>query len=302
MEIWKVRFEYDMFSGDQFKLSALVTDFSDEGARVFLEKRVGPTNATGFHREGELPLTRAQADQLLDILSRYDLEGYTNLPRRSAGSAPSRSLMVFFGEERYDVAWNARFPETIPPREDIMYFELFNFFNGLIYGEPGWEEVRSEDLEDPRDNPAYGERMVTQFGNRVRLVPGTGTGSEDGRGARIDYGDRLWWLEEGFTGTWEIGPEDRAWEELTHDPAVLTVDREGHVTLALNGEEWTGALPKARYYRSDVGARLSLGYSDRVFSIVPLSEDSYERVRVWVYPGPVPEEQFDPVDVTLTRQ
>ena len=33
------------------------------------------------------------------------------------------------GSEKYYVLPMAKFPKTIPPEEDIMYFELFNFFH-----------------------------------------------------------------------------------------------------------------------------------------------------------------------------
>jgi hypothetical protein len=138
-------------------------------------------------------------------------------------------VAVFIGEKMIYVPWDAIFPETLPPQEDILYFELYNYFNDLISDDPEWEEVVSENMDDPRDNPAYGERNVMQYGKEVRLVPGTGVYSENGAGAEIDYSDLKWWLEEGFTGTWTLSEEDREWmSKIAQNPDIVKGAGEGN--------------------------------------------------------------------------
>ena len=298
--IWEVGFTYDMFSGDQFKLEARVTDITPEGSKVKLEKRVGPMNYTGHTMSGELDLTGEQTEALLDILDSYDIEGYSRLPRRGSSGAPSRTLIVFSGEESWYVAFDAKFPKTLPPEEEVMYMEQYNFFNGLIRDIPDWQEVRSPDLEDPRDNPAYGEGSALWFGRSVSLVPGTGTG-EDRRGAEIDYGEEKWWLLEGFTGTWSLA-EGEWQEEATHTSVTLTVEEDGSVTLTLDGETWTGTLPDKRYYREETGFRLTNPEEGtRSFTCALMEPEDYTLLRICAYPGPVPEPQFYPTDVVVER-
>ena len=299
--IWEIGFSYDMFSGDQFCLEARVTDITPEGCRVKLEKRVGPMNYTGHTMEGEFDLDGDRTAALLEILGRYDLEAWSKLRRSGSSAAPGRTLMVFSGEDQWYIAFDAVFPKTLPPLEDVMYMELYNFFNSLIRGMPDWSEVQSPDLPDPRENPAYGEREVSWFGRTVRLVPGTGVYTADFRGAEIDYGEEKWWFLEGFTGTWILVEEWR--EEASHLSAQLTVREDGSLTLTLDGREWTGTLGDKRYYREDIGVRLTCeGEGSRSFTLMCLEEEDYGLLRVYAYPGPVPEEQFYPTDLVLEKK
>ena len=297
--IWELGFAYEMNVGEQFSMDARVSDIGPEGCRVKLRKRVGPLNYTGHTMEGELDLDGDRTRTLLEILDRYDLKAWSECPRRGYGTDPYRTLIVFSGEETWDIGFDTVFPDTLPPQEDILYMELYNFFNGLVRDIPDWAEVRSEDLPDPRENPAYGEREVTWFGRQVRLVPGTGIYA-DYRGAEIDYGEERWWLLEGFTGTWSMSAEWR--EEATHASAVLTVREDGSVTLTLDGTTWTGELGEKRYYRVDIGVRLSSeGETGRVFTLESIEQEDYGLLRVYAYPDPYPTEQFYPTDVTLEK-
>ena len=298
--IWKIHFSYEKGYGDQVELDVWVENISDEGADASVMKRVGPMNYTGHTLEGEIRLSGEDTKQLMEIVSRYDLDAWAALPTGSVSSGLNRTFTVFRGDEMVYVAWNARFPKTLPPEEDIFYAEVFNFFNGIIAGESGWEEVLSEDLDDPRDNPAYGERTVTQFGKKVHLVPGTGTYHEDGTGALIDYGDLHWWQEEGFTGTWVMAEEQPEYPG-TKD-AELTVLADGSVTLKADGNVWQGTLGNNRYYKDSITVLLDDEDGGRAFTIWPVEWDSYERLHLYSYPGPVPEVQFYPVDVDLIRQ
>ena len=297
-----LRFSYDRFSGDQVCLNAYVEQMTDSGAKVTLEKRVGPMNYTGHTKEGELTLSGAQVQALREILDSYDLEAWSHLRTRGSGASPSRSLIVFSGDSKlYDIPWDAVFPETLPPQEDIMYAQLFNFFNDLIAQAPGWEEVRSENLEDPRDNAAYGERTVTWFGHEVKLVPGTGTWHEDGSYAQIDYEGRDWWTEEGFVGRWTLDREAPTDDLNVPESASLRVREDGSAELKLNGETWTGAVSPVRYYRDAIGLRLEKDDESRNCQVYACYEESYMRVHVTCHPGPVPEPQFAPIDVYLLK-
>ena len=302
-EITGLRFEYDMYAGDEFCLNAYVEDLSSDGARLELRKRVGPMNSTGRTMEGELTLDARQAAALLDLLGRYDLAAWSALPTRSAAAAPSRSLIVFSGTEKlYDIPWNARFPETLPPQEDVMYCELFNFFNDLVSAAPGWETVRSENLSDPRDNPAYAARTVRWFGRDVELVPGTGTGHEDGRFAEIDYAGKAWWTEEGFVGRWTLDREHPTDDINAPGNAELTVSADGTALLSLDGEDWPGRLSEVRRYLDSAGLTLERDGERRPCEVETPDGETYARIHIRCYPGPYPEEQFPPIDVYLLKQ
>ena len=300
-KVGRIVFMYERSFEIQVELNAYVTEITPAGAQVELEKRVGPMNYTGHRMEGDLTLDRDQIAELLEILTRYDIKGYNDLRTKSSATSPIRSLYVQEGDTQYYVAWNAKFPKTIPPQEDIMYFELYNFFNGLIAETPGWEEVISDNLEDPRENPAYGERIVEHFGHQVRLVPGTGVGSTDGRGAEIDYGDLKWWQEEGFTGTWVMTDEDRTYPELTASEAEFTVNEDGSAVLTLDGVVWKGAVSEKRYYKTGIYLPLEKDGDHRSCTVISFFEDSYKQIEIYWYPGPVPEEQLPPIDVCLTQ-
>ncbi|MBO4367129.1 MAG: hypothetical protein J5859_00335 [Clostridia bacterium] len=240
-----LRFMYDNYSGEQFCLNAYVEGMSRDGAKLTLIKRVGPMNYTGHTKEGELTLSGEQVDALRSILKSYDLDAWSELRGKGYGYSPSRSLIVFCGEEiLFDVRWDAVFPKTLPPQEDIMYAQLYNFFNDIISSEPGWEEVVSDNLEDPRDNPAYYERTVTWFGNEVKLVPGTGVYYKDGHYAEIDYEGRDWWTVEGFTGEWTLDEESPSLDMTFQSPlnASLIVREDGTLTFVLDDEEWQGTV------------------------------------------------------------
>ncbi len=297
--IWEVDFRYDMYSGERFALEAKITDITPEGSRLQIEKRVGPMNYTGHSKQGELDLDAEHTAALLEILSRYDVKSWSELPTRGYGTAPDRTLIVFSGEESWAVSYDTVFPETIPPLEDILYMELYNFFNGLIRDIPDWSEVQSPDLPDPRENPAYGEREVVWFGRQVRLVPGTGIFAGD-QGAEIDYGEEKWWLLEGFTGAWSLSESWR--EEASHASASLSVREDGSVTLTLEDKVWTGTLGEKRYYREAIGVRLTCeGEGSRRFTLEPAGAEDYRLLRVFAYPGPLPEKQFYPTDVMLVK-
>jgi len=297
--LWQVHFEYDCYSGSQFYLDAWVERITEAGAEVTVRKRIGPNNSTGIQKEGTFQINAGQLQELRDILSRYDLEAFSRLPTRSSGASPRRTLRVWDGESDTEIPWNAVFPKTTPPQEDILYYELFQFFNGLLKNEPEWQEVAGEDLEDPRQDPRYTVRMVEQFGNMVALVPGTGN-STDGHGAQLDYGSQDWWRAEGFTGSWKTVTTDRF--ETTGETGTLIVQEDGSVSLTLNEVLYSGMLGTVRTYREPIQVRLEQEGESRLFELYPLNQDDYSELQIQSYPGPVPEPQFDPVDVCMTKE
>lgn len=298
-EITGVHFTYDKFSGDQYYLDANVKKIKANGAKAEITKRVGPNNYTGFKKEGKIQLDENEVKELLDILGRYDLEAFTNYQDSGVGYSPTRTLIVFSGDNiLYDVAFNTDFPKTLPPEEDIMYAELYNFFNDLIAAEPGWEEVVNDNLPDPRDNPAYGERTVTWFGNEVRLVPGTGTYYEDGSLADIDYEGKDWWIVEGFVGEWVIDTENT---DYISD-ATLIVNEDGTILLTVDGTQYDGRTSEVRRYNGSAGAVMNIGGYQRGADIVLLQQESYDEIRFMCMPDPVPGVQFDPIDVYFNRK
>lgn len=297
--LWQVHFEYDCYSGDPFYLDAWVRDFTESGAEVTLKKRVGPANSTGIEKEGTIAIDAVRVQELQSILNRYDLAAYSQLPTKSASSSPRRSLRVWEGDADMEVAWNAVFPKTTPPEEDILYYELFQYFNGLLKQEPDWQEVIGEDLEDPRSDPRYSNRTVEQFGSIVPLVPGTGN-STDGHGAQLDYGADDWWIREGFTGAWKTAASDQF--ETTGETGRLTVQEDGSVDLTLDAVSYRGMLGNVRFYREPIQVTLEHDGEKRVFAIYPLRQEDYSELQIQSYPGPVPEVQFEPIDVYAVKE
>ena len=293
----QVHFEYSRYSGDEMALDAWVDHITESGAEVTVKKRIG-SGSSAAEQEGMLKITADQTEELRAILNRYDLEAFSKLPERSYGSSPHRSLRVWDGDRDYDISWNKVFPKTLPPEEDILYFELFNYFNGLLKGNAAWQDVIGDDLEDPREDPKYQVRTVEQFGNLIPLVPGTGN-STNGYGAELDYGDRIWWLEEGFTGSWHACASETV--ETTADTGVFRVEEDGMTELQVDGTVYSGTLGKVRTYLEPVMAELAAGEEKRTFEIMPLHQDDYTELQIRSYPGPVPEPQFEPIDLYLVK-
>ncbi len=304
-----VRFSYAKNYGDQFELYAYVSEMTTDGAKLELRKRMGPSNYTGHLKSDNLILSGEQVKDLIEILARYDLEAWSKLPFGSYSSGPTRSLMVYSGEKfLYDIMWSARFPKTLPPQEDIMYAELFNYFNAIVAKEPGWEEVKGPDLEDPRDNPAYKVRKIIWFGKERKLVPGTGTAHTDGSYADIDYEGDSWWVEEGFVGRWVPVESEVAnpFSPLnTPDPermdSELIVRPDGSVSFRYRGEDWPGRVDKTRRVEKRVGFSIWKEYDGRGCEVTYSEEDSYQHIHVSCFPGPVPSPQFTPMSINLVK-
>ena len=302
-KITNVNFTYDKYSGNQFYLAAYVSKLDTDKALVELTKRVGPMNHSGHKKEGDIYLDVKQIDKLLDIFSRYDLKAWSNLPRSSSSSDPSRFLVILSRDDiLYDIRWNARFPKTTPPEEDIFFFELYNFFNDVISKETGWEEVVSENLPDPRDNPAYYEREVEWFGRKVRLVPGTGTFHKDGSYGQLDYEGKDWWIEEEFTGKWVLNEEHPTNGLNIPTSSSLTVREDGTLEFELNGESYPGKVSDTRIYKGSAGIILEKELFRRHCDVETVLDQSYEEIHVTCYPDPVPAKQFEPIDVYLLKQ
>ncbi len=296
--ITEIHLTYDKSVGEQFYLEADVVKMSEKGADIIMTKRTGPDNSLGKKKKDTVKIDKEKLDELFEILGRYDLEGYTGLQAAGTTTPPYRTLFVLNGDKVvYSVCFNTQFPKTLPPEEDIMYFELFNYFNDIIAGEEGWEEVVGENLPDPRDEPAYYERTVTWFGKEVNLVPGTGVGYDDGKYAVIDYGDKKWWIEEGFTGEW-ILDKDNA-EDVSY--ASMTVNDDGEVQLTVDGVLYNGTLDEVRRLKDSVYFSLEIEGRERAATADLMIEESVESIHVSCYPLPVPETQFDPVDVYLIK-
>ncbi|MBR2671006.1 MAG: hypothetical protein IKE27_02290 [Oscillospiraceae bacterium] len=316
--ITELNFIYD---GNKLYMYVHAEDISPEGAKVSINKRVGEMNYTGHSHEGDLNISGEQVETLFEIFSRYDLEAWSHLPSRSSISGAARSIVLLDGDDiAYDIMWNARFPETIPPEEDIFYFELFNFFNDLIYYDPDWAEVQSDNLEDPREDPVYSERTVTWFGHERELVPGTGSTGGNNYGAEIDYRDEKWWVVEGFVGSWTMTAEPSrqtmgmgivSGGPVTQDSsmvqypseAVLIIGEDGSIRLEVEDMVWTGTIASSkRYYKNEVGLGLcdpNGGY--RSFTVACAYEESFKKIYLSSYPGPVPEPQFTPINITMEK-
>ena len=304
-----VRFNYAQNYGDEIEFYAYVSEMTTDGAKLELRKRLGPSNYTGHKKEGNLTLSGDQVKELLDILSRYDLEAWSKLPYGSYSSGPSRSLMVYSGDAfLYDIMWSAKFPKTLPPQEDIMYAELFKFFNAIVAREPGWEDVRGSDLEDPRENPKYKARTITWFGKERKLVPGTGNGDADGSYSEIDYEGASWWVEEGFVGRWiPDGKPIPNMFSLSQEPdpkmqeSELTVKPDGSVIFIYRGETWTGHVDKVRRVEHKVGFSVYRDYEGRGCDVSYSDKESYQHITVSCFPGPYPNPQFTPMMIKLVK-
>ena len=284
-------FNYDQEDhGAKYSIRVIIEKIDATGAEASIEKWLGPHNYNGKRHKDVILMDADKVGELVRILEGYDLEGWSKLPTKCCSSGVSRTLCLHLNDgTKYYIGFNADFPKTIPPTEDIMYFELFNFFNGLIR-EAGWEEVVGEDLKDPRLNPAYTPRTVSWFGNQVKLKIGTGIFYEDGRNAEIDYEGKDWWVEEGFVGyyTGENG-------------AHMSVEENGNISLFMDGENWQGSVGKKRIYKRHAEIGISCGDKSRWCELHTLKGENYDRIQIRCMPGPIPAPQFTPISINLNR-
>lgn len=284
-------FNYDQDDhGYTYSIRVIIEKIDAMGAEASIEKWLGPHNINGKRHEDVIFMDAHKVSELLHILDGYDLEGWSKLPTQCSSSRVSRTLVLHLKDgTKYHIGFNTAFPRTIPPTEDVMYFELFNFFNGLIR-EAGWDEVAGEDLKDPRQNPAYAPRTVSWFGNQVKLKIGTGTFYEDGRNAEIDYEGKDWWVEEGFVGCY-----------TGENGAYMSVVENGDIRLFMDGEDWHGHVVNKRIYKRHAEIGIHCSDRSRWCELHTLKGENYDMIQIRCMPGPVPAPQFTPIAVNLNR-
>lgn len=322
--VTEFRFEYeDRTSGNLVK--AEFEGLTPEGGvEMQITKRVGRANYPATVKKTKTYVLDARTyGELCRLLGSFDLKGYSQLPRSSsyAGSV-SRSLRVVTDGEISYISDFLIFPDEVPSPKEVMYVAIFNFINDLTLDDPQMADVAMERQEDPYDRPFNQERTVMSYGKSVRLVPGTGYDVDDGEGARIDFGDRSWWVEEGYVGTWVMTDADRA--KLypdTDDPfmigtvyesASLTIREDGSGTFVLDGDEHTIELCPERYYlmpASFTATPVDFAHGDwRGYSfgyLVPEGRATYsprdfDVIRIWSESEPYPMLK-PPVELRLSR-
>ncbi len=73
------------------------------------------------------------------------------------------------------------------------------------------------------------------------------TDSTDPSREILDYGTKLWWIEEGFPGTYTVTQKDRS--ESGHENAAgFEIKYNGEVTLRIGGNTYSGRVKDTRYF------------------------------------------------------
>jgi len=252
--IWEIEFKYEKRSSGEL-LHALVGSVSENGAEATIRKRNGRANdPKTVEVIGTYSMDSKQLEELTYLLRKYPVEEIMNAPRRhSFGGNIGLELRIRDGDKNLYIGNLNAFPDSLPPMRELLYTELYNFFNAFVSADEKMKSVWTEQLPDPAADPKYGARTVLHFGKEVSLVPGTGYG--DNYGDEIDYGDRKWWIEEGYVGSYIMTEEDKMLKMITEDSASFIIREDGSFELTLDGTLYTGNFGTTRYYKQSPGGR-----------------------------------------------
>lgn len=254
-ESFEVEFNFERRSDGEL-LHALVNNVTSKGASVEIHKRKGRPNypdTKDVTKTYEISLE--QLKQLKDILHRYPLQEVSQGRKSgSYGGNICQTLRVVDGDTHYYINDFVIFPDGLPPMKELVYTDFYNFFNDIASADEAMLAVKTKPLPDPHDNPKYADRVVEQFGKKVHLVPGTG--SDNNRSAEIVYGDKKWWIEEGYVGHYVMTDRDKKMTngpEITEESASFCVNEDGSYELVMNGVAFAGKLSTKRYYKDPPG-------------------------------------------------
>jgi len=252
--IWEMEFTFEKRSSGEL-LHALVDTVTENGADVTIRKRNGLLNDPDTIEVTETySMDRTKYEALVELLRAYPLNEIVNAPRKSSfGGNIGMELRICEGEKNLYIGNLHSFPDGLPPMRELLYTELYNFFNAIASSDDRMDSVRTEQMPDPRTDPKYSERTVLHFGREVSLVPGTGYDND--YGAEIDYGDKKWWIEDGYVGEYVMTDADKNCTDVTESAASFVILEDGTFRLTINDILYTGTLPKARCYKVAPGGR-----------------------------------------------
>lgn len=102
--------------------------------------------------------------------------------------------------------------------------------------------------------------------------------NKDHSGEEIDFGEDIWWIVEGYTGTYTSTDEDLkdmqnsyfTQEALSHpdERAELVINEDGDVEFNCFGNIFKGTLPEKRYYKDNVVIFMESKTERRSFRII----------------------------------
>ena len=108
------------------------------------------------------------------------------------------------------------------------------------------ESVEETAGQEAASEPAVVEATVNWHGQEKTIR--VKDGQEDYTGAVIDYGEKNWWVEEGFVGQYTMTETTSTLEGTTESFSELTVYENGNVVWVTDGDVYSGELLSSRYY------------------------------------------------------
>ncbi len=189
-----------------------------------------------------------QLDKFLHQLDTYgQVTGplmWVGLPERADWSKDDSTTWIImdYGETRFVVSSRQQLPEHRYKGFNTIYTYLTSFV-------PGFERKMRQDIGEPAQ-----KIVKTVHDKPVALVPGTGSTALTG--AELDYGDKLWWVEEEFVGKFVttesamLAAKAVELEGFVAGVGEITIDAQGNFTMKDGEEEYIGSLRRERLYQT----------------------------------------------------
>lgn len=194
-------------------------------------------------------------------------------------------------------------------------------YDSTIYTEKGYmnrftEPVSLWEAQSENESPVEPEKAFTvRIGEKdYPLIPDYSLHGHSGE--EIDFGDDIWWLVEGYPGTYVSTDEDMkdmqdsyyTQEALSHpdERAELVIGENGEAVFDCFGEIYRGSLPEKRFYKTDVEIFMESKTQRRTFRIILREgKDHSKPSRIEFYSEGLPAtnepSKVPPLTVYLTR-
>ena len=240
------RCEYRYLSKSGDFLSVFV-DFTGAAKLNVIEKKGPDAEPTVHPKSQSAHVDSKYLDTLLHKLDTYGHQSgplmWLEAPERPnwADDDSTTWIIMTYQDVQFIVSSRQQLPEHRYKGFNAVYTYLTSFV-------PGFKRKMRQNIGEPAP-----DIIRSVHGKEVRLVPGTGNTVLDG--AEIDYGDKLWWIEEELVGTFESTPQSLEITKQNTEAGIpisasMHIRNDGNFTLTIDKTEYIGSLSPERLYNS----------------------------------------------------
>lgn len=189
------------------------------------------------------------AKRIVEYLHKLDTYGripgplnWVDAPERPNWSDDESTTWLIINFE--DIQFIVSSRQQLPEHRYKAFHSIYTYMTSFV---SGFHRKMRQNIGEPA-----AEITKRVHGKKVKLVPGTGNTVLDG--AEIDYGSKLWWVEEEFVGRFEstessLNISKEQTEEGIAEPTRLIIDKKGNIDIKIGDIEYIGSLSSERLYR-----------------------------------------------------